>query len=127
MTWSAESVATMCEMLQQGRSGTDIAKALGVGRGAVLGKAARLEREGDPRLPANRPKRGAKTAKAPEALEAPAPLPVKTTAENMDALADLLADGVKSVSEAARRLGMTQSRADQLWQRIRRALGPQAV
>lgn len=44
-----------------------------------------------------------------------------------DALAALMAEGCPTVSEAARRLNLTQSRADQLWQRIRRDLGQQAA
>jgi hypothetical protein len=45
----------------------------------------------------------------------------------MDQIADAMANGCPSISEAARRLGLTQSRTDQLWQRIRRDLGAQAV
>lgn len=48
------------------------------------------------------------------------------TAANMDRLADAMADGCPSISQAARDLGLTQSRADQLWQRIRKGLGEQA-
>ena len=36
------------------------------------------------------------------------------------------AEGVATIVGAARLLGVSQSRADQLWQRIRRELGPQA-
>lgn len=45
----------------------------------------------------------------------------------MNRLADTMAEGCPSISEAARRLGLTQSRTDQLWQRIRRGCGAQAV
>jgi hypothetical protein len=50
----------------------------------------------------------------------------RTTVEQMNALADLMADGVATIVGAARLLGVSQSRADQLWQLIRRELGPQA-
>lgn len=40
-----------------------------------------------------------------------------------DALADLMADGCPSISEAARRMSLTQSRTDQHWQAIKRDLG----
>lgn len=39
-----------------------------------------------------------------------------------DALAELMADGCPSISEAARRLDIKQSRADQHWQAIRSEL-----
>ena len=48
------------------------------------------------------------------------------TRTQMDELADHMADGCPSISEAARRMGMAQNRTDQLWQRIRRDLGEQA-
>lgn len=50
----------------------------------------------------------------------------QATVAQMDRLADQMADGCPSISEAARRLGLTQSRTDQLWQRVRKGLGPQA-
>lgn len=40
-----------------------------------------------------------------------------------DDLAEEMANGCPSVSEAARRLRITQSRADQHWQAIKAALG----
>lgn len=49
------------------------------------------------------------------------------TLVRMDLLADEMANGCPSIVEAARRLGLTQSRADQLWQRIRRELVVQAA
>lgn len=49
------------------------------------------------------------------------------TVDDMAVLAELMATGCPSVSEGARRMGLTQSRGDQLWQRIRRELGEQAV
>lgn len=49
------------------------------------------------------------------------------TMVRMDLLAEEMANGCPTIVEAARRLGLTQSRADQLWQRIRRDLGAQAV
>lgn len=49
------------------------------------------------------------------------------TLAQMDRLADQMADGCPSISEAARRIGLSQSRADQLWQRIRKGLGAQAA
>ena len=48
------------------------------------------------------------------------------TLRQMDRLADLMAEGCPSITEAARQMRLTQSRADQLWQRIRRQLGSQA-
>ena len=45
----------------------------------------------------------------------------------MDDLAERMANGCASISQVARDMGITQSHADQLWQRIRRALGAQAV
>lgn len=42
-------------------------------------------------------------------------------------LAELMANGCPSISQAARTLRMTQSRCDQHWQAIRRGLGEQAV
>lgn len=42
-------------------------------------------------------------------------------------LAELMANGCPSISQAARTLKITQSRADQHWQAIRRGLGEQAV
>lgn len=111
--WSGEAVETLCKMLAQGETGTAIAEVIGVGRGAVRGKIASMERKGDPRLPARRPRRGGVKMH-------------RTTIEQMNALADLMADGVKTISGAARLLSMQQQRADQLWQRIRRELGPQA-
>ena len=42
-------------------------------------------------------------------------------------LAELMAEGCPSISQAARTLKITQSRCDQHWQAIRRELGPQAV
>jgi hypothetical protein len=50
----------------------------------------------------------------------------KSRAE-MDTLADLMAEGCPSIAEAARRLGTSQTRTDQHWQRIRRDLGEQAA
>lgn len=44
----------------------------------------------------------------------------------MDALAELVANG-STISGAGLTLGLTQSYADQLWQRIKRELGAQAV
>ena len=113
-SWSDDSLETLCRMLAQGETGTAIAAALGVGRGAVRGRIASMERKGDPRLPAQRPRRG------------PVANVQRTTVEQMNALADLMADGVATIVGAARLLGVSQSRADQLWQRIRRELGPQA-
>lgn len=49
------------------------------------------------------------------------------TRQAMDDLAEAMANGASSISAAARELRLTQSRADQLWQMIRRELGPQAV
>lgn len=43
-----------------------------------------------------------------------------------DDLAEEMANGCPSISEAARRMRILQSRADQHWQAIRRDLGPQA-
>lgn len=48
------------------------------------------------------------------------------TVEQMDDMAERMANGCRSVSAVARDMGLTQSRADQLWQRIRRGLGEQA-
>lgn len=112
--WPEDTVATMCQMLAQGETGTAIAETIGLSRGAVRGKIASMERKGDPRLPAQRPRRGGVKVQQ------------RTTAEHMNALADLMADGVATIVFAARLLGVSQSRADQLWQRIRRELGPQA-
>lgn len=50
----------------------------------------------------------------------------KNTLRTMDFLAEQMAEGCPSIAEAARRLGITQSWADQCWQRIRRGLGDQA-
>jgi hypothetical protein len=44
----------------------------------------------------------------------------------MDQLAELVAEG-SSVVGAGRELGLTQSRADQLWQRIKKPMGMQAA
>jgi hypothetical protein len=44
----------------------------------------------------------------------------------MDELAGLIAEG-ESIIGAGRRMGLKQSYTDQLWQRIRRQLGEQAV
>ena len=49
------------------------------------------------------------------------------TRRKMDELAELMGAGCPSIVEASRRMGLTQSRTDQLWQRIKRDLGPQAV
>ena len=49
------------------------------------------------------------------------------TRQAMDDLAEAMAEGAPSVSAAARTLRLTQSRADQLWQRVRAELGPQAA
>ena len=113
-TWPENKIDTLCAMLAQGETGTAIAEAIGLSRGAVRGKIASMERKGDSRLPAQRPRRGA-AAKVQ-----------RTTIEQMDTLADLMAGGVPTIIGAARLLGVSQSRADQLWQRIRRELGPQA-
>lgn len=43
-----------------------------------------------------------------------------------DELAELMASGCPSVAEAARRMVISQSYADQMWQRIKRRLGNQA-
>lgn len=113
-TWPDSSVDTLCAMLAQGETGTAIAETLGLSRGAVRGKIASMERKGDTRLPAQRPRRGGVKVQQ------------RTTVEQMNALADLMADGVATIVGAARLLSVSQSRADQLWQRIRRELGPQA-
>jgi len=48
------------------------------------------------------------------------------TRQGMDDLAEAMANGAPSISAAARELHLTQSRADQLWQKIRAELGSQA-
>ena len=52
--------------------------------------------------------------------------PLPRTLARMDELADLMADGCPTISEAARRMGMRQPRVHELWQRICKGLGPQA-
>ncbi|MFG6284753.1 hypothetical protein [Sphingomonas sp. S6] len=49
------------------------------------------------------------------------------TLRQMDRLADLMADGCPSITEAAYRMRTTQQTADRCWQLIRRELGRQAV
>lgn len=43
-----------------------------------------------------------------------------------DALADALAEGAPSIRAAARRIGISQNKAQRLFRRIRDGLGPQA-
>lgn len=50
----------------------------------------------------------------------------KNTLRTMDLLAEHMAEGCPTIAEAARRLGITQSWADNCWQRIKRGLGEQA-
>ena len=45
----------------------------------------------------------------------------------MDDLAERMANGCASIAQVARDMGIGQARADQVWQRIRRGLGEQAV
>ena len=52
--------------------------------------------------------------------------PMPATVRHMDRMADLMADGCPSVTEAAYRMKLTQTEADRVWQRIRRSLGKQA-
>ncbi|MEE8610118.1 MAG: hypothetical protein V3V60_08525 [Sphingomonas aquatilis] len=49
------------------------------------------------------------------------------TLRQMDRLADLMADGCPSITEAAYRMRTTQQTADRCWQLIRRGLGKQAI
>lgn len=49
------------------------------------------------------------------------------TLRQMDRLADHMADGCPSITEAAYRMRITQQTADRCWQLIRRELGKQAV
>jgi hypothetical protein len=109
--WLDDRIDRLCNMLRQGETTTTIASALDVTRGAVSGQINRMRAARDPRVP-SQIQRKPKTTGA--------------TRQLMDDLADLMAEGCPSISEAARRLGLGQSHADQLWQRIRKALGPQA-
>lgn len=49
------------------------------------------------------------------------------TRQAMDDLAEEMANGSPSISQAARTMRIDQRRANELWQRIRAELGPQAV
>lgn len=49
------------------------------------------------------------------------------TRQAMDDLAEAMANGAPSISEVARTMRIDQRRANELWQRIRAELGPQAV
>lgn len=44
-----------------------------------------------------------------------------------DALAEVLAEGAPSIRAAARQIGISQNKAQRLFQQIRDGLGPQAV
>jgi hypothetical protein len=48
------------------------------------------------------------------------------TRKRMDQLAERVADG-SSIAAAGRAIGLSQTMADKLWQRIRRDIGEQAV
>jgi hypothetical protein len=49
------------------------------------------------------------------------------TLRQMDRLADHMADGCPSITEAAYRMRIKQQTADRCWQLIRRELGKQAI
>lgn len=93
-----------------GETSGHIAQLLGCTRNSVMGTIHRLRAAGDPRVP---PARKANMGRAPRLTLT-------------DRLAEHVAEG-QTIAGAGWKLGLTVSGANQLWDGICRALGPQAV
>jgi DNA-binding MarR family transcriptional regulator len=109
--WTPERVDDACARIRSGCVYEQIASDMGITKSAITGLVMRLRNAGDDRLPAIARK----------------PFGTRVKAQGQIAvLAELMAEGCASITDAAREMGVTRSWADQLWQRIRADLGEQA-
>ncbi len=109
--WTPDRIEVACASIRAGTVYEQIATELGTTKSAITGLVMRLRNAGDTRLPASARQPYGKRAK---------------TKGQIAILAEAMAGGCASVSDAAIKMGITRSWADQLWQRIRTDLGEQA-
>lgn len=109
--WTDGRIDQACSAIRAGSTYEQIGELMGTTKSAITGLVMRLRNAGDARLPA--------IARRPRGVAAKAQ-------GQIGVLAELMAEGCASISAAAIEMGISQSRADQLWQRIRADLGEQA-
>ncbi len=109
--WTPDRIDQACARIRAGSVYEQIATDMGTTKSAITGLVMRLRNAGDERLPAIARKPFGTRAKAQGQIAV---------------LAELMAEGCASITDAAREMAVTRSWADQLWRRIRADLGDQA-
>lgn len=90
-------------------------------RGVLARARLRAERERYPPIPAPKP-----TPNPRKVAPVRTPKVAVKTEQQMDELAEIMAEGCGTIRDAAQMMGVGKSRVDRLWQRIRAGLGEQA-
>ncbi|MCI1143074.1 hypothetical protein MOP88_13520 [Sphingomonas sp. WKB10] len=108
--WTDGRIDEACSAIRAGSTYEQIGELMGTTKSAITGLVMRLRNAGDARLPQS-------LAGPAASLQGPRPDRCSCRTDGR---------GCASISAAAIEMGISQSRADQLWQRIRAELGEQA-